>query len=370
MAEDKLEEFIKSLDDMESIYFRPVPNNADKPMTFSEIQLELGSTATPYEPYSNICPISGWSEANVCRTAGNIWSSDWVINCRLNGQTSLIGSDGQSRTVYMPVEAGKTYVIHKIKSARFRVAFTKVLPADGVTIYNFENLDSLFSGDVNYQFTVPAEMTYFAAQVVYTQRDTASTVLASVTIGEGTSVTVDLGGTRYGGALDVLTGVLKVTKDNIASYAGETLPGAWISDRDVYAPGTTPTTGAQVVYDLASELTVQLTASEISSLIGENNIWCDTGGTAVTIQLAAGDLAFQDVVDYETQVINKPDGMITDTEDAMTASRNYTAGEFLICGNKMYKVTANIANGGTITEGTNVQETTVAEQLVLLFSLV
>ena len=120
---------------------------------------------------------------------------------------------------------------------------------------------------------------------------------------------------------------------------------------------------------LATPTTVQLPQSEVASLIGLNNLLADTGGTTVTLQLAAGDLAFQDVVDYETQVINKPDGMIADTEDAMTASRNYTAGEFLICGNKMYKVTANIANGGTITEGTNVQQTTVAEQLVLLFGL-
>ena len=31
------------------------------------IQIEIGSTATPYAPYSNICPISGWSAADIFR---------------------------------------------------------------------------------------------------------------------------------------------------------------------------------------------------------------------------------------------------------------------------------------------------------------
>lgn len=84
-------------------------------------------------------------------------------------------------------------------------------------------------------------------------------------------------GTVYGGTLDVTNGVLTVTKANIASYDGETLPGAWISDRDVYAEGTTPTTGAQVVYDLETPITYQLTQTEVQMLLGTNNIWADTG---------------------------------------------------------------------------------------------
>lgn len=89
-------------------------------------------------------------------------------------------------------------------------------------------------------------------------------------------------GTVYGGTLDVVRGVLTVTHGMIASYAGETLPGEWISDLDVYADGTTPTTGAQVVYQLATPTTYTLTPQEIKTLLGTNNIWADTGDTAVT----------------------------------------------------------------------------------------
>lgn len=91
-------------------------------------------------------------------------------------------------------------------------------------------------------------------------------------------------GTVYGGELTIYeggTGKLVSTMAEIASYNGETLPGAWISDRDVYNPEDTPTTGAQVVYELAEPVTYYLSEAEVNavltSLKGTNNIWADTG---------------------------------------------------------------------------------------------
>lgn len=106
--------------------------------------------------------------------------------------------------------------------------------------------------------------------------------LTFVCPGDRTAVTIPFGDTIYGGSLDVTTGVLTVQWANIASYGGETLPGEWISDRDVYAPGTTPTTGAQVCYKLAESLTIQLSAQTIKTLKGQNNIWSDAGDVSVT----------------------------------------------------------------------------------------
>jgi hypothetical protein len=89
--------------------------------------------------------------------------------------------------------------------------------------------------------------------------------------------TIDLDGTRYGGKLDVVNGVLTLTDGFISSYNGETLPSTWISDRDVYAEGTTPTIGAEVCYELATPITIQLTPTIIKSLQGENNLFADSG---------------------------------------------------------------------------------------------
>lgn len=89
----------------------------------------------------------------------------------------------------------------------------------------------------------------------------------------GDTYTAEFGQTVYGGTLDWATGILTVTHGQIAAYAGESLPGAWISDRDVYAPGTVPTTGAQVVYKLATPTAIQLTPQQITALDGTNTVY-------------------------------------------------------------------------------------------------
>ena len=79
----------------------------------------------------------------------------------------------------------------------------------------------------------------------------------------------------YGGTLDVTTGTLSVTWNIIASYNGETLPGRWISDRNAYSAGTSPTTGAQVAYELATPVTYQLDPAQIATLSGYNSVSTD-----------------------------------------------------------------------------------------------
>lgn len=103
-------------------------------------------------------------------------------------------------------------------------------------------------------------------------------------------------GTVYGGTLDVTNGVLTVTKENIGSYAGESLPGVWISDRDIYTEGGIPTAGAQVVYDLAEPVIYQLTPTEIRTLLGETNFFTDAGNLSIEYQ--------KDIVQYIGREIN------------------------------------------------------------------
>ena len=83
----------------------------------------------------------------------------------------------------------------------------------------------------------------------------------------------------YRGSEDCVKGEVTSVWGMIASYAGETLPGEWISDRDEYAPGTTPTTGAQVAYALATPTTTPVTPTNlpIKSLSGYNHIESSTG---------------------------------------------------------------------------------------------
>ena len=79
------------------------------------------------------------------------------------------------------------------------------------------------------------------------------------------------------------------------------------------------------------------------------------------------------VTKYPDNLREKLDGLpwdfsslIAPTEKAYTATRNYTTGSLLIVNNVLYKATANIANGGTITPNTNCIATTLAEVISAL----
>lgn len=96
-----------------------------------------------------------------------------------------------------------------------------------------------------------------------------------------TTHTKSLSTTSYGGYWDATEGVIGTTHANIASYNGETLPGAWISSMDEYTEGGTPTTGAQVVYELATPTTESVTSEEIPLSQGINNLWSDTGDVTI-----------------------------------------------------------------------------------------
>jgi hypothetical protein len=78
---------------------------------------------------------------------------------------------------------------------------------------------------------------------------------------------------------------------------------------------------------------------------------------------------------YPTDIVAKVDGLPSDfstliapTETGFKASRAYSVNQFLIVDNQLYKVTASIASGATITPGTNVTAATVADILTQLLN--
>lgn len=100
---------------------------------------------------------------------------------------------------------------------------------------------------------------------------------------KGNDYTLTLPETIYGGTVDAVTGVGSKTWGYIASYNGESLPGEWISDRDVYAAGTTPTTGAQVAYKLATPEPFQATGNQpLPAVAGLNTVYTDGDSLDVT----------------------------------------------------------------------------------------
>lgn len=99
----------------------------------------------------------------------------------------------------------------------------------------------------------------------------------------GTTATITLPETIYGGTVDAVTGEGSKTWGYIASYNGESLPGEWISDRDVYSAGASPTTGAQVAYKLTTPEPFQATGNQaLPAVAGLNTVYTDGDSLAVS----------------------------------------------------------------------------------------
>lgn len=99
----------------------------------------------------------------------------------------------------------------------------------------------------------------------------------------GSTNTLTLPETVYGGEVDAVTGDGKRTWGIIDNYAGETIPREWISDRDVYSADKNPTVGAQVAYRLAEPVPFTTTGAQpLAALAGANTILTDADSATVT----------------------------------------------------------------------------------------
>jgi hypothetical protein len=110
----------------------------------------------------------------------------------------------------------------------------------------------------------------------------------------------------------------------------------------------TNASGVMFVYPLKNPQTVQLTPTEVSTLLGANNIWADTGDVSVTYRADS------------TLYIDKLTGS---TEEDMIADAPIASGKYFLVGNRLFLSTASIAAGATLTPGTNCTETNLAAAL-------
>ena len=84
-------------------------------------QIEAGSTASAFTPYSNICPISGWTGANVTRTGKNfidISLADWKSRYLINDSGEEVSNSSYKYTQYFyRVNGGGTAAVSFVSDA-------------------------------------------------------------------------------------------------------------------------------------------------------------------------------------------------------------------------------------------------------------
>lgn len=213
-----------------------VPSN-----TILRPMLESGSTATSYAPYSNLCPISGWDEANLWRTGKNLLDvADYQIEAssaynKSAGATLTFGGTGASVSGTNPIEIavttgwrGATFFSKPLKvGATYYLRYRITAPSPGYikrTIYWVDDDNKIVvnlgysssvdqSADYVYHNTLtPPQDGLRLAFVVESQTSQTVTIYDMGVMVEGwetyapysgNQFTIQLGQTVYGGYISV-----------------------------------------------------------------------------------------------------------------------------------------------------------------------
>ncbi len=234
----------------------------------------------------NVRPIKGRDSMRVERCGENLLDVAQCIPASLDlayGLTVTVDDTGLIRVF------GTPNVNHDLQRASFRILYTdqailtkkyhaKWFVVKGVVyeitrIQNDKSIVLISPLSPNTPVDVWFRLMYY----------TGTTAPTTYTPYTGQTVTLTLPRTIYGGTVDAVTGEGQETWKLIDSYAGENLPGKWISDRDVYASGTTPTTGAQLAYKLTEPISFTATGAQpIPALSGVNTVPTDADSATVT----------------------------------------------------------------------------------------
>ena len=209
----------------------------------SDTQLELGSSVTAYEPYENICPISGHTQVEV-------------------------GDDGKNRL--SGLEQGSLDTYGGTNPSTTRIRTKEFIKVDSATAYTFssessiqiymlefdeignERINSPSWVDLPVTFTTQPTTKYFKAMFRYSnnaditptdakncQLELGSTATAYEPY-NGYQLTINLGGTYYSGILDVVSGVF------VPDTAEKILPSdGWLAEGE--------NTGAYTNYSIKAD---------------------------------------------------------------------------------------------------------------------
>lgn len=389
-------------------------------------------TDATFSPYENVCPISGHTQAVVTRTGKNLYDG---INANIYVK-KLISADGTLTDNDLWVTTD--YIIVK-PTATYTLSCTIINAVGGLKVMQFDINKNPIGDRINISYTAnrtkgtftTAENCFFirfsasknqttdiGRDLIATSQLELGSTATSYEPYQGTSVTIDLNGTRYGGVVDVLTGQMTVTKaivdlgtlswtkksDNYfystgiststskeqgnygianiicenyvaKSYSELNNGGAGIAinaNGTIYVfdgnyndtqTFTTAMSGVQLVYELATPLTVQLTENQIQTLLGQNAIWADTGDTEVTYR-ADSKMYIDQSLQSQSNALKL---MLTpNVETEMKASKNYTSGSIVIVNNDFLKLTSAVASGANLVIGSNCAKTTMAEWVASL----
>ena len=330
----------------------------DVSTTIEAVQAGSG-TPSPSNPRA----ISGFSSVKVSRTGKNLIHLPNGTRVSNNVTTTIanevINASGTVNNTWadfnyfsgssVKIVSGQSYTVRLSSAVSHNITFR--FSPDG-TENGYQNV-TISSGNTSATFTANNNFSFvrlYSSGLTSGQSISISNLQVFVGIGsqsafeayQGDTYTIDLDGTRYGGTLDVTSGVLTVdrallgsvtwTKHSsyshifyapilatpqksggicisnelifkdigLASFASDTEYRVKASDRIyINIPSCSNTTELsawltnnplQIVYELATPLTVNLTAQEIELLQGANNVWANCGTTTLDYAVLNSDM--------------------------------------------------------------------------------
>ena len=293
------------------------------------VQFEQGSSLSSYSPYSNICPISGWSECKVWRTGKNLLPFEDVLaegwTNTLNGVTATY-SNGYMRVTGTNTSSGWTNIVF-FQAAWYSAPL--VFKAGSYAMPEHLTLSVKIDGtsytNIGVPFTVQSSIAVRGFYISVRAGETVDWNIPMMFVCgsdrptsfepyQANTYTIQLGQTVYGGTFDVTNGVLTVDRaiyiptGNESGYTQQTGRVAFALPTEYRVPGTVDracsafrvqTASAycyvytdlsvdglksyfqqndvQIVVGLATPIEIPLTATQISTLQGQNNVWADSG---------------------------------------------------------------------------------------------
>ena len=320
-------------------------NGAGDTASFTDIQIEQGSTATTFAPYSNICPISGYSsvgvnvagknllnKADMSATRNSTWLND---NCVLQPGTytfsfnssatsggctfNVFNANGDRiyknpSTINLARKVTHTFTISepsaKVGSYINEASnISNIMIELGSTATDYEPYNpnsrtyTISLGDTYYSGQIDAVKGVFVGTHGYDEFDGTATVTISHSGYDNWYYTIANGGyagsntanvicNKYVGAnvtdyTDVL-GIRKQASGSVRVRVGGTEP----ADVSGFLAELT-NTHLQLVYPLVTPIEIPLTPTVISSLLGNNTMWTD--GDSMEIEYITEE--FQPIVD-------------------------------------------------------------------------
>ena len=198
-------------------------------------KVSVAATAqTAWSPYSNICPISGWTGANVYHSGADT-------------------SDATTYSITFPAAAGTVY------GGTLDVTTGK-LTVDRAMVD---------LGTLTWYTAASQRITRFRAPVIGIKQIGSPNVLGAIVCSSYATKTANQ---TYTGSLGIS---LQQNANDVYIYDPQ-------KEAFSAADFKSAMSGVQLVYELATPQTYQLTPTEVTTLLGDNTIWADTGDVTVT----------------------------------------------------------------------------------------